>query len=465
MKTNRRNFLKLSAAAATVGPTILIPRFAHATPGFGLTKHVLVLYAKGGFRSHCTFNAVGEAMRHNPFGVAAPLGGRDWSLGAAAGTATFPTTLPGGTVPSFASVSNFATVLGCVDHNPGGAVDVDHRTAANRIATANPEGTTGVLSVIGRDHAMYAANGFTLSAVPPVEINPTEFGLGSGSFAITRPLSVSSSGGFSIDQEIGQGWKMNARAALNDRFINTRARTYRARLAQFLDSKEKAAIFAPLLKDPLLQVTSTEPANMAAAANGVTNAQLIEVLGDYDLSMIGDPQMGIRSWGGDVAMALRFFGQGSPMAVVTRDIYDLHDQEEDAYVPRVRDLIRQLGGLHFLLKYMDHPDGGKFWDHTIVLTASEFSRNNTTASGFNSGAGSDHVGQEPGPARNQAICMMGGPIEGVAGQLIGPTDNQINALDQAEVFNSKRLLATIYDALGIDSSTYFPDAAISELYA
>src|SRR5688572_5247129 len=133
MKSNRRNFLKLSAAA-TVAPMLWLPRRAYAaTPGFGLTKHVLVLYAKGGFRSHPTFNAVGTPMQINPFGVnPTAVAGRQWALGNSSGADVAYSYTGGGgpvTVPSFTSISGGVTVLGCVDHNPSGAADTDHRTA------------------------------------------------------------------------------------------------------------------------------------------------------------------------------------------------------------------------------------------------------------------------------------------------------------------------------------------------
>lgn len=458
MKTNRRDFLKLSAAAAAA-PVLWLPRRAFAaTPGFGLTKHVLVLYAKGGFRSHCTFNAVGSAPDINPFGVHPDVvPGRQWTLGGAAGSDTFQTSL--GTVPSFASVSANMTVLGCVDHNPTGAADTDHRTAANRIATGMTDGVSGLLSLIGKDHPLYA-NGYSPTAVPPVEIMPTEFGIGSGGYATTRPLTVLGAGNtFAADLPIGQGWKMNARASMDERFRSTRSRAYRARLNNFLVSKTNAAIFAEMLKDPKLDVIGAPDATEA----GVTNAQLLEVLGNYDLAEIGDLQS-IRSWGADVAMALRFFGFGSPMSVVTRDIYDMHDDEQTNYAPRVRDLLRQLTGLDTLLKLMDHPSGGKYWDHTLVAVVSEFSRNNTGPDGFNSGNGSDHVNQDSGPCRNQAVLMMGGPIAASAGKLIGPTDVGINALDPTQVFTSRSLLASFVDALGIDQD-YFGAQPIAEIYA
>ncbi len=467
MKANRRDFLKL-AAAATMSPVLWLPRRAFAaTPGFGLTKHVLVLYAKGGFRSHPTFNAVGTQNMINPFGVhPTVVAGRQWALGNSSGADT-PLSYTGGagavTVPTFTEISGDVTVLGCVDHNPTGAADTDHRTAANRIATGDPQGLDGFLARIGKDHPMYAS-GFSTTAVPPVEIQPTEWGIGSGSYATTRPLSLLSGGNsFAADRPVGKGFKIAARKSSDERFRATRSRAYRSRLTNFLISKNNVALFADMLKDPLLNLA--DPANGTATAGGFTNAQMLEILGNYDLQTIGD-MLNLQSWGLDVAMALRFFHMGSPISVVTRDIYDMHDDEADNYRPRVQDLTRQLAGLHYLLHQMDHPTGGKYWDKTIVVVVSEFSRNNTTASGFNSGRGSDHVGQNSGPCRNQACAIMGGPIAASKGKLIGPTDANIDALDPQQVFSSRQLLTTLVDALGINVD-YFPGAGvnpISDLY-
>ncbi len=452
----RRDFLKTTLLTSAAAPTLLLPRFARATDAFGAAEHVLVLFAKGGFRSHATFNAVGTTQ-HNPFGVQAPLGGREWDLGAACGADPIVTN-SFGSIPSFASISNEVTVLTSVDHIPGGIADTDHRTATYRMCTGSPDGGSGLLSLIGRDHPMYAG-GFTLDAVPPVEIGPTEFGNGTGSYAQTRPLSVfGADSAFVADKPIGKGWKMAARAAVDARFKNTRPRTFRLRLNNYLGSKQNAATFADMLKDPRLNVVSSPTGTDA----GFTNAQLLEVLGDYDLSTIGDEQS-LRSWGADVAMALRFFGFGTPIAVVTRDIYDMHDREQFNYAPRSKDLVRQLAGLNYLLKAMPHPTGGTYWDKTLVVVLSEFSRNNTEETGFNSGAGSDHVGYLPGPCRNQAIALMGGVIPSAnRGKRYGSSDDQMVAT--GTVYSSKQLLSTILDVLGIAPTPYWSDAPIAELF-
>jgi uncharacterized protein (DUF1501 family) len=180
------------------------------------------------------------------------------------------------------------------------------------------------------------------------------------------------------------------------------------------------------------------------------------VLGNHDMVDIGDPQSS-QSWGADIALALRCFSLGSPMVTVARDVYDMHDIEADAYAPRTEDLVRQLAGLHFLLHRMAHPDGGTYWDKTLVVTTSEFSRNNTNElTGFNTGNGSDHVGEDEDPARNQAIVMMGGVVA-AGGKLIGATDDNIKAT--GEVIASRDVLATVLDVLGLDAAALLGDSA------
>lgn len=457
---NRRQFTRLAAALA---PVLWLPRRAFASSaGFGCAKHVLVLYAQGGFRSHCTFNAVGAAPTVNPFGVHPDtIPGRQWALGAAAGSATWGgTTTP--TVPSFASISADVTVLGCVDHTPGAPAECNHYTAIRRIGTGSASGTTGLLSRVGKDHPMYGSGGFSLAAIPPVEIGPSPFGWGSGDYGATMPLSIpiATSAFQAGSLPIGTGWKIQARAKQDARFLATSPRAYRPRLEASIRGTKNADIFGALLTDARLAVVG-EP---LASDAGFTNQQLLEVLGNETFPSVGGLVIDDVSWGADVALALRFLGFGSPMAVVRRNSFDMHFGEQANYATRVGDLVRQLAGLHFLLHRMPHASGGTFWDHTIVAVVSEFGRNDTASNGFNSGNGSDHIEENPGPVRNQAIAMMGGPIAASKGRLIGPTDDQINALDPTRVFTSRSLLTTLTNALGINRN-YFGAEPIGELFS
>ncbi len=454
MSITRRTLLGSALVAA---PTLWIPRRARAaTRAHGAADHLLILFAKGGFRSHCTFNAVGSD-EHNPFGTQPTAPGTEWALGAACGADAISTAR--GRVAPLAEISRDVAVVACVDHLPGSqAVDVDHRTAVNRIATGEPEGTVGLLARIGKHHPRYAM-GFGPDAVPPVEIGPTELGYGSGDYAATRPLSLFGGGGASFTSQlpIGQGWKIGARAQLDARFLEHRSRAFRGRIGNFLRSKGNATDLASVLGSPLLDLAG-QPAE---ARDGVTNGELLEVLGNHSLMDIGDAEA-LPSWGIDVAMALRFFSFGAPVVAVTRDIYDMHDEERTRYAPRTRDLARQLAGLHHLLRAMDHPRGGKYWDRTLVVVMSEFSRNNTLETGFNSGNGSDHVGERTGPARNQAIAVMGGMVT-AGGKRLGATDDQLEAVDR--VWSSRSLLATLLDVVGIDGAAQLGAEPIGELFA
>lgn len=452
----RRSFLQLSAALAAA-PMLFIPKRARAaTPAFGSVKHVLVLHAQGGFRSHCTFNAVGS-QQHNPFGTQEAAPGTEWTLGAACGRVSYSSSL--GPVPSFASITNDVAVLACVDSNPGGPAEIDHVAGHRRAATGFAEGETGLLSIVGAHHAKYT-NGFSREVMPPVEIVPTDMGLGAGSYGERRPLSLlGAQSGAAGGLAVADGLHTEARRVMDEAFLARRSRAFAKRLRNYRIAKQNAAIFSSMLQDPTLDVINAPD---AGGETGVTNAQLIEVLGNHDLIEIGDPQGGIMSWGSDVALALRTFSLGAPVAVVTRAIYDMHDIERDAYGARTQDLVRQLAGLNFLLKQMPHPDGGTYWDNTLVVTLSEFSRNNTFEdTGFNSGNGSDHVPNGDGPARNQAIAVMGGPVT-AKGKLIGRTDENMNALEGT--IDMRSLLATLLDVIGVDGREHLGKDPVSELF-
>lgn len=447
MSISRRNLLKLGALGV-VAPTLLLPKRAHASEATGKVKHVLLLNLRGGFRSHCTFNAVG-AFQHNPFGTQEAAAGTEWKLGAACGANNYVTSL--GRVPKFADVTNDVCVLGAVDQNPGGPTEIDHVAGQRRIGTGFPDGANGILSLIGAHHPLYA-NGFRADVLPPVEIVPSDMGLGEGDYGERRPLSL-----FGVQQggAVGggttAGWHTDLRAKLDTRYLAKKSRAYQKRLKAFRLAKSNAALFSTMFQDPRLDVINAPDAVDA----GVSNAQLLEVLGNHNLMDIGDPQPSM-SWGADVALALRCFSLGAPVVSVTRDVYDMHDIEAQAYAPRTEDLVRQLAGLHFLLHQMPHPDGGTYWDKTLVVTMSEFSRNNTQeTTGFNSGSGSDHVGSADAPARNQAWVMMGGVVA-QGGKLIGHTNDKLEAEDG--VVASRDVLASVLDVVGIDPADHLGGA-------
>ena len=458
-KLDRRQFLRLApaAAAATIAPTLWIPRRARAaTTAFGAARHVLILFAKGGLRSHALFNAVGTGQ-HNPWGAQAAAAGTEWTLGAVCGAEGIASSALGA-LGGITAISSDISVLACVDHDPNGVPDVDHDTASYLMAGGEVNAAPSLLARIGRDHPRYA-DGFSLDAVPPVEIVPSEFGHGSGDYARARPIQVRSpTESFGASGNAAPDWAKQARASMADRFASRAAAPYASRVANFTGAKRTLSLFAPMLSDPLLDIAGAPDAD--DGNGGLTNQQLREILGGEHTGELGDPEPR-ASWSAGVSQALRFFHFGSPLAVVTNDIYDLHGDEDTKFAPRAKDLVRQLVGLNHALKAMTHPLGGTYWDSTVVAVVSEFSRNNTDpSSGFNSGRGSDHVLESPAPMRNQAIALMGGPI--VGGRLIGSTDAEMRAT--GPVFRSRRVLSTFLDLLGMSHEPHWPDEPIAELY-
>jgi uncharacterized protein DUF1501 len=451
----RRDVLKLAACAAV--PAIWIPKLARAaTPGFGSARHLLILFAKGGFRSHATFNAVGT-RQHNPFGTQPAAPGTAWTLGAACAYDDLPTTR-WGPIPAFSKIANDVAVLASVDHTPGAPVAIhDHDEAIRALATGDRDGALGLLTIIGAHYGEGRSNA-RRAILPPAEIRASSaFGSGEGRYAIARPLSIFDPTLPPIEGPTARDRSaIAARTRLDDRFARALPGAYAARLTTFLTSKRQTYLYADALADPVLDVAGRPDLE----ARGFSNGDLLEILGQGRPK--GAEEYG-DGFGAGVALALRLFELGAPACVVAHDAFDLHYEERNRYGPLARDLVRQLAGLDFILRAMPHEDGGSFWDHTVVAAVSEFSRNHTFAeTGFNSAAGSDHRPEASAPMRNQAVALLGGPIT-ARGRLIGATDESMNAI--GEVFSTKSLLATFLDLLGVDPAPFFVDPPIRELVA
>ena len=109
---------------------------------------------------------------------------------------------------------------------------------------------------------------------------------------------------------------------------------------------------------------------------------------------------------------------------------------------------------------MDHPDGGKYWDHTIVTLGSEFSRS-TRGGRFNSARGSDHGGDYA--TRWMSMPFFGGPIQAL-GRRIGETDPG-DLAPLGKVLSYRATMKTMMDALGCEHSEFFPaDEPFDDLF-
>ena len=84
---------------------------------------------------------------------------------------------------------------------------------------------------------------FAAGVLPPVEIGPSDLGLGAGEYGERRPLSLLGAQ-FGVSAGTAAGWHTDMRKALDTRFLARRSRTYQKRLKAFRLAKENAALFS-----------------------------------------------------------------------------------------------------------------------------------------------------------------------------------------------------------------------------
>ena len=109
---------------------------------------------------------------------------------------------------------------------------------------------------------------------------------------------------------------------------------------------------------------------------------------------------------------------------------------------------------------MPHPAGGTYWDHTLVVFGSEFSRT-ARGNGFNSARGSDHNGDYE--TRWMSMPFMGGPVVRPGRRIGGIRPNDLRA--DGRVFSYRSVLKTLMDSLGCDHHRFFEnDSPFDDLY-
>ena len=463
---NRRGFIKTAAAGlgaaalGTAAPWIWTPRrsFAEVTEFHNSARHVLLLYADGGMRSPAMFNA-DKILQWNPHvdpeGNPTQPGARgtEWDVGAVFDNAA--TALPswgqGEVLAPLPAVSNQIAVLGTVDHQPfEDTSDGNHRTAKLRATTGYFDGKAGLLAQINKHHPMYEGQK-RFEAFPPVVIGGGAriYGEAIGADGAYRALFFNGPqdfqrGGiraFNIHQP---DWTTRLGDKLDDRFNQKLALSNAAKVGLYLDSKANRGRFRDILSMPMLNILSDGDVDRTLG----TNEMLREAFG-------------LGPWGPRTALAVRMIQLGSPIVSIGVGGWDTHSNEMVDYPPLARDLGRQLAALAYVLPRLAHPDGGTFWDHTLITVLSEFSRDNTERlTGYNSAQGSDHQGLNG--SRYQAIPFMGGIVQG--GRMFGQTDRVTMApINREEVFHSQGVLATLADAIGVDPGLFFDQKAVTAM--
>jgi hypothetical protein len=456
----RRGFFKalgaggLATGAALGAPYLWIPK-AHAnTVGFGSAKHLICIRLSGGFRFPTAFNSdVGDEF--SPWGTAANVAsGTEWGVGKLLETESgegswYTPALQELGVERFTSLTNEVSVIACVDHEPlAGSADGNHATGLERYLTGYVNGQTGIFTMINyglrERYALAQAEGNTL--LPAIIMGQSGMGRGTGEYAAYRPPVMRGDDldrfGFNTD-ELLPDW---AREMTNDydaRYRDAQQLPHYPTVDAYLQSREATKAYAEIFSSNPLKIEngSTEP------FDGVSNATLAQVFGGGGASR-------------NLRLGLRLFHYGCPAIYIDQGGYDYHSGEEQSLPGRMQELTRLLSALTWALQTMDHPEGGKYWDHTIIAIGSEFSR--TTRGGrFNSARGSDHGGDYA--TRWMSMPFFGGPIA-ARGRRIGQTASS-DLAPLGKVLSYRAVMKTMMDALGCDHAPFFPaDDAFDDLF-
>jgi len=459
-KTGRRGFFKtvgaggLATGAALAAPYLWIPKARANSIGFGTAKHLICIRLSGGFRFPTAFNAeVGEEF--SPWGAASGVAsGTEWGVGKLLETNTganswYSQPLQDLGVKKFTDLASEVAVIPCVDHEPlSGSADGNHASGLERYLTGYVGGQTGIFTMINyglrERYALAQIEGVTL--LPAIIMGQAGMGRGAGEFAAFRPPVMRGDDlerfGFNTD-ELLPDWARDMTNDYDSRYRDAQKLPHYPVVDAYLQSREATKAYAAIFSSQPLKIEngSTEP------FDGVSNAQLAQVFGGGGASR-------------NIRLGLRLFHFGCPAIYLDQGGYDYHSGEEDNLPGRVQELSRLLSALAWALKTMDHPEGGKYWDHTIVTLGSEFSRS-TRGGRFNSARGSDHGGDFA--TRWMSMPFFGGPIQ-AAGRRIGETAaSDLSPL--GKVVSYRATMKTMMDALGCDHQPFFPaDEPFDDLF-
>ncbi|MFW6057991.1 MAG: DUF1501 domain-containing protein [Persicimonas sp.] len=459
--TDRRTFLKgvgIAAAGLTM-PHVWTPRRALAsTIARDTVKHLLYIRLAGGFRFTAAFN--GEVTdEFNPFGTAEGVpGGTEWGVGKLLERAPY---LEGdgadrrrelGMRPVH-EIADQIAVIPCVDHEPlAGRADGNHGTGLERFNKGRVSSGTSFFTMInyGLRERYETAREDGKTLLPAFSVNDSGMALGAGRYAGYRPPVLRddsfASFGFEASEHLPE-WAQQMADSSDERFYERIDERDREPLDAYQQTRSATREYNEIFTDDMLRVgeASEEP------YDGISNEELQLIFGD------GPAASRIR-------LALRLFHFGCPAVFLNQGGYDYHSGEENRLPDTIVEMNRIISGLEVALKTMEHPDGGSYWDHTLVVLGSEFGR---TAGGneFNSARGSDHGGDLA--TRWMSMPFMGGVIDeaGNGGRRFGETRNRdLEATGQ--VYSYRSVLKTLMDVLGCDHREFFDaDDPFDDLFA
>lgn len=488
MKLTRRQFLA-ALSATSVAPMIFVPRTSRAQQAAAQTaraKQLLIIYAGGGMRSHALFSFDGAPKSLNPFGVAGSAGSTKSQFRLASPVGGNPDVAPflqsaellpewGKSLPTlFGATSEQFSLLGPVDHNPGGEAELDERRAKNLISTGRAEGGPGLLTIIGNriptarplppfcigdEAAMFGAVTPGLEAGAPVFIrDPLDIaGDGNGYGRLSRDTVQQDGSHVMVPTPAMEAWEQELGRALDADFRSRQPKALASRIDRVIGSREQLQKVRDVLALPQLQLNNKEHAKKAiGTSNGVslTNRALEQAF----LPFIRFQSGGLTTnsnftdpLGAKLALAVRLLQYEAPAVAVGFGGFDLHRDEDKLLHTVSRSLGRGLAALLFVLGGMPGLEAKRRLDEILIVVVSEWGRDNVKEdTGFNEQGGSDHRG---GPSsRYQVLPIFGAGVKG--GRVIGGFSPTADLHPTGKTFSSAALSATLISALGIDSRPF-----------
>lgn len=458
-RVGRRQFMKYvgaGVAGATVFPHLWIKNQAIAqTDSRGKVKHLLYVRLSGGFRFTAAFNAA-VSDEFSPFGVAEGVApGAQWGVSKLFEQAPWLEGDQGAALAALGlkpvtQIADQITVLPCVDHEPlSGNADGNHGTGFERFLTGYVGGETSFFTMInyGLRERVAAATAEGKTILPAFVLGSSGMSRGIGPYAAYRPPLMQDGGfdrfGFNADEGMPD-WATRMTEKVDQRMMDRQHIVLRDRVDAYIRTRIATKSYNEIFQSPALRIRDRAD----DLIDGISNPQLAQIFGD-------------NRDGQNVRLALRLFHFGCPAVYIDQGGYDMHSGEMDGLPGQINGLARIISGLEVALKIMQHPDGGTYWDHTLIVMGSEFGR---TARGgkFNSARGSDHGGDYA--TRWMSMPVMGGPVSNPGQQLgaVRPTDLKADG----QVYSYRSMLKTLLDGLGADHSPFFPaDPPFNDFYA
>lgn len=460
--TDRRTFLKglgFAAAAGLTIPTVWTPNDAIAsTSAFDTVKHVLYIRLAGGFRFPVAFNA-DVGAEYNPFGAASSSAdGTEWGVGELLTRSGYLDGDAGqarrdlGMKPVH-EISNQIAVIPCVDHEPfAGRADGNHGTGLERFQKGYVGTGTSIFTMINyglrQRYEQARADGEVL--LPAFSLDDSGMAVGAGEYAGYRPPVLRGDGfdsfGFDAASTLPQ-WAQTMSDKADERFRDKVHETNKTPIEAYMQTRDATKQYSEVFNSEALKIRNGSDEKI----DGISNRELATIFGD------GRAARRVR-------LALRLFHFGSPAVYLNQGGYDYHSGEENQLPRRLDELNQIISGLPVALRMMQHPAGGTYWDHTLVVMGSEFGRT-ARGSKFNSARGSDHSGDLA--TRWMSMPFMGGLIEnaGNGGRSFGQT-RPADLKATGKVYSYRAVMKTMMDVLGCDHQEFFPaDEPFEDLFA